>query len=64
MENKNTNSVHLRLTNDLLEDIDKFTDKFNFSSRTEALRYLITLGLSFHEETTNLAKKKILKKEN
>lgn len=56
MSDKTTNSIHVRFNKDLLDKVDNFTDKFHFSSRTEAIRYLISLGLSFHEEAENLVK--------
>lgn len=56
MSNKTTNSVHVRFNKELLDKVDVFTDKFHFTSRTEAIRYLISLGLSFHDEAENLVK--------
>lgn len=57
MSEKTTNSIHVRFTKELLDEIDIFTDKYHFSSRTEAIRYLISLGLSFHEEKLKFKKK-------
>lgn len=47
-------SVHLKLTGDLLKEIDEFKNEYYFKSRSDALRYLISLGLKHHIITENL----------
>lgn len=54
MTKRQSTSVHLRLNHDLLEHVDSFTDKFFFNNRTEALRYLIALGLNYHDQADYL----------
>lgn len=66
MTKKPSASVHLRLNEDLLEHVDKFTSKFYFNNRTEALRYLVALGLNYHDKADYLMEVPPLptKKEN
>lgn len=54
MTRKESTSIHLRLNEDFLTHIDNFTDKFYFNNRTEALRYLIALGLNYHDKADYL----------
>lgn len=54
MTNNRTTSIHLRLNENLLNSVDNFTNKFYFNNRTEALRYLVALGLNYHEHADNL----------
>ena len=54
MTKKTSTSVHLRLNEDLFEQVDLFTSKFYFNNRTEALRYLIALGLNYHDRADSL----------
>lgn len=56
MKKRETTSIHLRLNDDFLTDIDKFTSRFYFNNRTEALRYLIALGLNYHDRADHLMK--------
>lgn len=50
---KNTNKdqtkdhivMHLRLNKELANEIDEFTDSYNFTNRTDAVRFLISSGL-------------------
>lgn len=52
-----TQSVHLRLKEDLLDEIDNFTKDLHFSNRTEAMRYLLALGLKYQNIANNLMRK-------
>lgn len=54
MTKKESASVHLRLNQNFLKHIDLFTSKFYFNNRTEALRYLIALGLNYHDKADYL----------
>lgn len=65
MTKKESTSIHLRLNENFLEQIDTFTQKFYFNNRTEALRYLIALGLNYHDKADYLMQiKKPLPKED
>jgi len=54
MSKGSSTSVHLRLNEELLQNVDMFTEKFYFNNRTEALRYLIALGLNYHAKADYL----------
>jgi len=54
MSKRKTTSVHLRLNDDLMHHIDTFRSKYFFNNRTEALRYLIALGLNYHDKADYL----------
>lgn len=54
MTKKESTSIHLRLNEEFLNQIDMFTAKFYFNNRTEALRYLIALGLNYHDKADYL----------
>lgn len=56
-DNKITNSIHLRIKDDLLEEIDAFTKDFHFSNRTDAMRFLLAMGLKYQNIANNLMKK-------
>lgn len=65
MTKKESTSIHLRLNENFLSQIDTFTHKFYFNNRTEAIRYLIALGLNYHDKADQLMKiKKPLPKED
>lgn len=54
MSKKESTSIHLRLNDTFLKQIDTFTGRFYFNNRTEAIRYLIALGLNYHEKADYL----------
>lgn len=56
MTKKSSTSVHLRLNEELLKEINLFADKFYFNNRTEAIRHLIAIGLNYHDEADRLMK--------
>ena len=57
MSNNNKNrSYHIRIDNKLINEIDKFTNEFHFSNRSDSIRFLIASGLKYHEITTSLIK--------
>lgn len=54
-ENENkSQSVHLRIQKDFLNEIDQFTEEYRFQSRTDALRFLIATGLKYQETAKDL----------
>jgi metal-responsive CopG/Arc/MetJ family transcriptional regulator len=54
VKKRDTSSVHLRLNDDLINHVDNFTSRFYFNSRQEAIRYLIALGLNYHDKADHL----------
>ncbi|TCP24451.1 hypothetical protein EV207_12511 [Scopulibacillus darangshiensis] len=42
-------SIHIKLSNKFLNELDEFTTSFNFTNRTEAMRYLLSLGLKYQK---------------
>lgn len=60
-DNKKTQSVHLRLDKDFLEEIENFSSEYRFKSRTDALRFLIATGLKYHETAKDLIERKDVK---
>jgi len=42
-------SIHLKLTKDFLNDLDNYTKEFNFTNRTEAMRFLLSVGLKYQK---------------
>lgn len=50
-KDKDFTTIHLRINTDLLNEIDDFTDSYNFMNRTDAVRFLISSGLkNFDDE--------------
>lgn len=41
--------IHLRINEELIEEIDAFADEYNFMNRTDAVRFLISSGLKNHK---------------
>lgn len=63
MTNKSNNitqSVHLRLKKELLKEIDEFTESYHFSNRTDAMRFLIGLGLRYQKKSSEIMEEKNL----
>ena len=42
---KEYNVIHLRVSAELSKEIDEFTESYNFTNRTDAVRFLISSGL-------------------
>ena len=59
MTNQSTESIHLRLNTEIIKEIDIFKDEYFFTSRSDAMRYLLALGLKHQEITTELLSHKI-----
>lgn len=57
-KSNNSQSLHLRLQKDFLDEIDQFTEEFRFQSRTDALRFLIASGLKYQETARDLIEQK------
>lgn len=53
-----TQSVHLRLNKVFLDEIDQFAKEFRFSNRTDAMRYLLVLGLKYQKTASDLMSKR------
>lgn len=53
-KDKELKSVHIRLSDKLLKDIDKFTSEFYFTSRTDAMRFLLGSGLKYQKIASDL----------
>lgn len=51
-------SVHIKFTRDLLNQIDDFKSSHYFSSRSDAIRFLVTQGLRHHQITDKLLETK------
>lgn len=51
-------SIHLRIQKDFLNEIDSFTKEYRFQSRTDALRFLIATGLKYQETAKDLIEQK------
>jgi len=51
-------SIHLRIKKDFLDEIDQFTKEFRFSNRTDAMRYLMVLGLKYQKTASDLMSKR------
>jgi len=58
--NNITQSVHLRLKKELLKEIDEFTESYHFTNRTDAMRFLIGLGLRYQKKSSKLMDDKTL----
>lgn len=57
-KDKESQSVHLRIQKDFLNEIDLFTKEYRFQSRTDALRFLIATGLKYQETAKDLIEQK------
>ncbi len=57
-DNDKTQSIHLRIKKDFLDEIDEFTKDFRFSNRTDAMRYLMVLGLKYQQTANDLMNKR------
>ena len=42
-------SIHLKVTKEFLSDLDNYTKEFNFTNRTEAMRFLLSVGLKYQK---------------
>jgi len=49
MPKKEYTNINFALTKKQLQEIEKFSEQFDFKNRTEAMRYLISLGLKYHQ---------------
>lgn len=45
VEKTQLKSIHLKLNEDLLSEIDDFTVDYHFLNRTDAMRFLLSSGL-------------------
>lgn len=45
VEKTQLKSIHLKLSEDLLKEIDRFTEEYHFLNRTDAMRFLLSSGL-------------------
>lgn len=46
---KDFSTIHLRISEELIQEIDQFADEYNFMNRTDAVRFLISSGLKNHK---------------
>lgn len=58
MAKSKSESIHLRLNNEIIKEIDNFKDEYFFTSRSDTIRYLIASGLKHHEITSKLLKQR------
>lgn len=48
-KSKDFSTIHLRINEDLIDEIDEFANEYNFMNRTDAVRFLISSGLKNHK---------------
>lgn len=54
-------SIHLKVSEELLSEIDNFTQEYHFTNRTDAMRFLMVSGMKWQtrvDEIMNEIKEK------
>ncbi|MDJ0333277.1 hypothetical protein [Planococcus sp. S3-L1] len=58
---KEMKSIHLKVSEELLSEIDNFTQEYHFTNRTDAMRFLMVSGMKWQtrvDEIMNEIKEK------
>ncbi len=60
---KELKSIHLKVGEDLLNEIDTFTEEYHFTNRTDAMRFLLVSGLKWQARVEEILNEKKGSKE-
>lgn len=58
IEKQELKSIHLKVGEGLLSEIDQFTKDYHFTNRTDAMRYLLASGLKWQNAVEDILQEK------
>lgn len=58
VEKTQVKPIHLKVNEELLSDIDKFTKDYHFTNRTDAMRFLLASGLKWQKRVEEIMNEK------